>query len=98
MSYEQCLSDAMRMYRVENPTDRCKQLAQATFKMKMKYAELRKEKENRTIQMIERVPEKVAEKRHVVHTCQAVTLTGKPCGFKAVCGNFCKKHQPKIKY
>jgi hypothetical protein len=27
-----------------------------------------------------------------------VTLAGKPCGFKATCGGFCKKHQPKIKY
>lgn len=98
MSYEQCLADAMRMYRVETPTDRCKKLAHATWKMKLKYAELRKEKDSRTIQMIDRVPEKAAEKRHVVHTCQAVTLAGKPCGFKAVCGNFCKKHQPKIKY
>jgi len=50
------------------------------------------------IQVIEKAPEKVVEKRHTVHTCQAVTLAGKPCGFKAVCGGFCKKHQPKIKY
>lgn len=24
--------------------------------------------------------------------CQAKTLEGKQCGFKATCGNFCKKH------
>jgi hypothetical protein len=27
--------------------------------------------------------------------CQARTLTGKPCGFKATCGLFCSKHQVK---
>ena len=98
MSYEQCLTDAMRMYRVDSPTDRCKKLANATWKMKQKYAQLRKDKQSRVIQVIEKAPEKVVEKRHTVRTCQAVTLAGKPCGFKAVCGGFCKKHQPKIKY
>ena len=98
MSYEQCRADAMRMYRVDSPTDRCKKLANATWKMKQKYAQLRKDKQSRVIQVIEKAPEKVVEKRHAVHTCQAVTLAGKSCGFKAVCGGFCKKHQPKIKY
>ena len=26
--------------------------------------------------------------------CKAQTLEGKQCGFKATCGNFCKKHVP----
>lgn len=26
-------------------------------------------------------------------TCQATTLSGRPCKFKATCGNFCKKHK-----
>jgi hypothetical protein len=98
MSYEQCLADAMRMYRVDSPTDRCTKLANATWKMKQKYAQLRTEKQNRTIQLISKAPEVVSEKRRAVHTCQAVTLSGKSCGFKAVCGGFCRKHQPKIKY
>ena len=98
MSYEQCLADAMRMYRVNSPTDRCTKLANATWKMKQKYAQLRKDKQSRVIQVIDKAPERAVEKRHAVHTCQAVTLAGKPCGFKASCGGFCKKHQPKIKY
>jgi len=98
MSYEQCLIDAMRMYRVDTPTDKCKKLANATWKMKQKYSQLKKEKTSRVIQVIDKVPDKIIEKRHTVHTCQAVTLTGKPCGFKAVCDGFCKKHCPKIKY
>lgn len=28
--------------------------------------------------------------------CQAKTLEGRPCGFAATCGNFCKKHTPKV--
>ena len=38
---------------------------------------------------------KAAKGRPVVHEtlrCKARTLTGKQCGFKATCGEFCKKH------
>jgi hypothetical protein len=98
MSYEQCLADAMRMYRVDSPTDRCKKLANATWKMKQKYAQLRKERDGKVIHFLDKAPEQIVEKRRVVHTCQAVTLAGKSCGFRATCGGFCKKHQPKLKY
>ena len=27
--------------------------------------------------------------------CRALTLEGRPCGFAATCGSFCKKHAPK---
>jgi len=38
------------------------------------------------------------KKRPVVHEafrCKAHTLEGRRCGFKAVCGDFCKKHSLK---
>lgn len=98
MSYEQCLTDAMRMYRVDSPTDRCKKLAHATWKMKQKYAQIRKDKESKVIRFLDKAPEQVVEKRRTLQICQAVTLAGKSCGFRATCGGFCKKHQPKLKY
>lgn len=30
-----------------------------------------------------------------VKICRAKTLEGRPCRFKATCGDFCKKHAPK---
>jgi hypothetical protein len=29
--------------------------------------------------------------------CKATTMSGKQCPFRATCGEFCKKHNPKIK-
>lgn len=31
---------------------------------------------------------------HAAFRCKAHTLEGKQCGFKATCGDFCKKHTP----
>lgn len=31
---------------------------------------------------------------HAAFRCKAQTLEGKQCGFKATCGDFCKKHAP----
>jgi hypothetical protein len=31
---------------------------------------------------------------HAAFRCKAQTLEGKQCGFKATCGDFCKKHTP----
>jgi len=31
---------------------------------------------------------------HAAFRCNAQTLEGRQCGFKATCGNFCKKHTP----
>jgi len=37
----------------------------------------------------------VNEQRKVKKICCALTMTGKPCSFKAVCGDYCKKHSVK---
>jgi len=46
------------------------------------------------------VNEKAARKAKVVpheaFRCKALTLEGRRCGFKATCGDFCKKHAQKI--
>lgn len=39
--------------------------------------------------------QKAKQPLHTVDRCQARTLTNKQCGFKATCGNFCKKHDVK---
>jgi hypothetical protein len=35
-----------------------------------------------------------AKKGRAALRCNAQTLEGRQCGFKATCGNFCKKHTP----
>lgn len=37
-------------------------------------------------------PKKGRAAVHEAHRCKARTLAGKQCGFKATCGDFCKKH------
>jgi len=37
----------------------------------------------------------VTETRNAKKTCCATTMSGKPCSFKAVCGDYCKKHSVK---
>jgi len=40
-------------------------------------------------------PGKEIAEQPVVTTCEARTMAGTKCGFKAVCGKYCKKHAPK---
>ena len=93
--WERCLADAAKMYRISEPDEKCVQLANATWIMKKKYLEHEKKKDSRQIVVIEKPPEVVNEQRTVKKICCATTMTGKPCSFKAVCGDFCKKHQAK---
>ena len=48
-------------------------------------------KKTRPIQVLDSVPKPdVSESRNI---CKAFTLSGKKCSFKAVCGDYCKKHR-----
>lgn len=40
-------------------------------------------------------PGKEIAEQPVVTTCEARTMSGTKCAFKAVCGKYCKKHAPK---
>jgi hypothetical protein len=93
--WERCLADATKMYRISEPDEKCVQLANATWIMKKKYLEHEKKKDDRQIIVIDKPPEVVNEQRKAKKTCCATTMTGKPCAFKAVCGDFCKKHSVK---
>ena len=48
-------------------------------------------KKTRPIQVLDSVPKHdVSESRNI---CKAFTLSGKKCTFKAICGDYCKKHR-----
>ena len=57
-------------------------------KMRKKKLECKK---TRSIQVLDSVPKQdTSESRNI---CKAFTLSGKKCTFKAVCGDYCKKHR-----
>ena len=93
--WERCLAVAAKMYRISEPDEKCVQLANATWIMKKKYQEHEKKKDDRQIIVIDKPPEVVNEQRKAKKTCCATTMTGKSCAFKAVCGDYCKKHSVK---
>ena len=86
-----CLSDATRMYRLREPTEKCYKLADATWKMKKKDEEAQRVKNSRVTQLITTLPDdpRVQVNNHI---CVALTMSGSRCKFKAVCGNYCRKH------
>jgi|TARA_B110000977_G_scaffold30982_1_gene40919 transcription initiation factor TFIIIB Brf1 subunit/transcription initiation factor TFIIB len=91
--WKTCLTDAMKMHRIDEANDRCYNLADATWKMKMSYIRHSKKRENRQLIVIEKTPSVINEKRTQSVICTAITMAGKQCSFKAVCGEFCKKHR-----
>lgn len=93
--WQTCLTDAMKMYQVSESNEKCIHLANATWVMKNKYKHAQVRKDARKTVMIEKTPEVVNEQRTSKKICQAITMSGKPCSFRAVCGNFCKKHNVK---
>ena len=95
-AWDKCLADAVKMFRLSEPDDKCHRLADATWNMKRRYQEHANKRQNRQVIMIDKNPEIVSEQRALSKKlCAAVTMKGKPCGFKASCGDFCKKHQAK---
>jgi|TARA_B110000977_G_C10878813_1_gene416664 hypothetical protein len=93
--WECCLADAVKMYRFSEPNEACYQLANATWIMKKKYQEHQMKKDTRKMIVIDKPPDAVNEQRTAKKICCATTMTGKQCAFKAVCGNYCKKHSVK---
>ena len=75
------------------------QKTKAVWRMKKSYSTIRAQRESKKIRFIR--PEDIPARKDAgpratrasMVTCQAVTLSGKKCKFKATCGNFCKKHQ-----
>jgi len=85
-------------YKSSNPKDpeeiRIK-YTNALWKAKKKMDEIRIHRKKRAIKILKEVPKQTnVHKTHTSNICQSLTLSGKPCQFKAVssCGRFCKKH------
>jgi len=100
--WEKCLADAVKLYRISEPDDKCIHLANATWVMKKKYKEAAQKKDDRKIIFINELEtaKLVSDVKNVSRSksnniCQATTMSGKRCSFKAVCGQYCKKHNVK---
>jgi len=92
--WKACLADATKMYRLGEPNEKCYRLADATWKMKMRYIKHANTKKNSAIVVLDAPPqENVVEQRTKHKICCATTMSGKSCRFKAVCGDYCRKHQ-----
>lgn len=91
-TYQSCLNDAMRLHRVDTPTEKCKHLAASVYKMKQRYREHEEKKKNKSIVILTETPKEKPITKQSGDICQAITMKGKKCTFKAACGGFCKKH------
>jgi len=73
-------------------------LADTIWRAKKRYEKIKNDKIEKSVKVIKEVDKKKSievqepEKKNI---CQAKFLNGKPCRFKAVCGEFCKKHSKK---
>ena len=84
-SYDDCLRVSKNMKECKKTPE---EMASILDKMRKKKLECQKTK---PIQVIDFIPkQEVSENRNI---CKAFTLSGKKCTFKAVCGDYCKKHR-----
>lgn len=88
-----CLTNAVKMYRLGEPNEKCYRLADATWKCKMAYIKHDNVKKRSAIVVLDKTPEVVQEQRTHHKICCATTMSGKQCKFKAVCGDYCRKHK-----
>jgi hypothetical protein len=89
--WNKCLGDAVKMYRLTQPDERCHKLANATWIMKRRYEQHELKKNDRKLIYLYSVPDE--PRVHVKNViCVATTMSGSRCKFKAVCGEYCRKH------
>jgi len=91
--WDKCLVNALEFYRLKEPNERCHKLADATWITKMSYKRFQLKKDSRRSILIDQTPDPVVQKRTSAVLCGATTVSGKPCSFRAVCGQFCRKHK-----
>jgi len=96
-SWNLFLNDAVKMYRLKTPNEKCYKLADATWKCKKKYEEIKQQKDRSKIIVLDKPPEINTREKQLYHKlCKAKTMSGKSCSFKAVCGDYCRKHGKKV--
>jgi len=62
--------------------------------MKMRYKKIEDRKRENSLILLDGPPKEVAPDQRTNHKiCCATTMAGKPCKFKAVCGDYCRKHK-----
>jgi len=89
-----CLQRAMERYDVREPDERCYRLANAVWKCKQKQQEIKNARMQRKIIVLDTPPEQThIEMRTQTKICSAITMSGKRCQFRAVCGDYCRKHK-----
>jgi len=72
--------------------EKCERFARSIHKLRESRKKYDDSRTKKSIVILQEVPDKVVENRHVSNICQATTMSGKKCSFKASCGRFCKKH------
>lgn len=87
------LMQTIKFYNVIEPDERCVRLADAEWRLKQRHEAIRKAKAQRGIIVIDPVIEEPREKRNSHKICAATTMAGKRCSYRAVCGDFCRKHK-----
>jgi hypothetical protein len=92
--YEQKDLDIARGF-FKDQSDKCERFARSIYKVRQSRKEYDDNRENRKIKFIDNVPEKNIHNRTKTNTCQAITMNGKKCSFRASCGIYCKKHSSK---
>ena len=94
MLYEQKDLDIARgLYK--NQEEKCERFARSIHKLRESRKKYDDKREKSKIIFLENVPDKCLNTKKFSNICQAVTLKGKKCTFKASCGTFCKKHTTK---
>ncbi len=89
-----CLANAVKMYRLGEPNEKCYRLADATWRCKMAYVKHENTRKNSSVIVLDTLPKENAPEQRTTHKiCCATTMSGKPCRFKAVCGDYCRKQQ-----
>jgi hypothetical protein len=84
-SYDDCLNVSKRLNITNKTPD---EMASIIDKMRKKKLECQK---TRPIKVLQTAPDNQNTENKKI--CQAFTLSGKKCSFKAVCGKYCKKHR-----
>lgn len=82
-------SDLLLDFKTEHAFDKA-------LKVQKNFNEKRKQRKIHLID-IDDIPEQYipeVKSKKVVAKCRAINLSNKPCQFKAVCGDFCKRHAP----
>ena len=92
--WAKCFENAKRMCKNEKDAGL---LADCNWRMKKRYEQHYQRREQKMITVIDKVPSLKQVSQTVCKSCVATTMTGKKCGFRAVCGDFCKKHKVSAK-